>query len=47
MLQDHIWKHTTPGAYNKNAPGPVCISNMVLEHILLRKLFQIINSPEP
>ena len=26
-------KQTAPGAYSKHAPGAVCISNMVLEHI--------------
>ena len=45
MLQDHIWKHTAPEAHSKHAPGAVCISNMVLEHIWLRKFFQIINGP--
>ena len=25
--------HTAPEAYSKHAPGAVCISNMVLEHI--------------
>ena len=45
-----------PGLYDPGpyGPGPliilknsreVCISNMVLEHIWLRKLFQIINGP--
>ena len=29
------------------APGAVCISNMVLEHILLRIFFQAINGPGP
>ena len=36
-------KHTAPEAYSKHAPGAVCISNMVLNHIRLRKFFQIIN----
>ena len=40
-------KHTAPGAYSKHAPGAVCISNMVLQHIWLRKFFQIMNSPGP
>ena len=40
-------KHTAPGAHSKHAPGVVCISNMVLKHIWLRKFFQIMNSPEP
>ena len=33
MLQDHVGMHTTPGACLLYAPGAVCISNMVLEHI--------------
>ena len=33
MLQYHIEKHIAPEAYSKHAPGTVCISNMVLEHI--------------
>ena len=40
-------KHTAPGAYSKHAPGAVCISNMVLEHIWLKKFFQIINGRGP
>ena len=40
-------KHTAPGAYIKHAPGAVCISNMVLEYIWLRKFFQIINDSGP
>ena len=40
-------KHTAPGAYSKHASRAVCISNMVLEHIWLRKFFQIINGPGP
>ena len=43
MLQDLFEKHTAPEAYIKHAPGAVCISDMVLEHIWLRKFFQIIN----
>ena len=38
-------KHTAPGAYSKHAPGAVCILDMVLEHIWLKKFFQIINGP--
>ena len=45
MLQDHTWK--APGAYSKRAPGEVYISNMVLEHIWLRKFFQTMNGPGP
>ena len=26
-------KHIAPGAYSKHAPGAVCFSNMILEHI--------------
>ena len=26
-------KHIAPGEYSKHAPGAVCISNMLLEHI--------------
>ena len=37
-------KRTAPGKYSKHAPGAVCISNMVLEHI--RKYFPIINGPD-
>ena len=44
MLQGHIWK---AGAYSKHAPGAVCISDMVLEHIWLGKFFQIMNGPGP
>ena len=33
--------------YSKHAPGAVCISNMVLEYIWLRKFFQIMNGPGP
>ena len=35
MLQDHclIEMHTAPGAYFMYAPGAVCFSNMVLEHV--------------
>ena len=40
-------KHTGTGADSKHAPGAVCISNMILEHIWLRKFFQIINGPGP
>ena len=40
-------KHTAQRAYSEHAPGAVCILNMVLEHIWLRKFFQIINGPEP
>ena len=42
-----IEKHTAPWAYSKHAPGAVCISNMVLEHIWFRKFFQIMNGPRP
>ena len=35
--------HTAPGAHSKHAHGVVCISNMILEQIRLRKFFQIIN----
>ena len=35
--------YTAPEAYRKHAPGTVCTSNMVLEHIWLKKFFQIIN----
>ena len=45
MLQDYIWKAcTAPEAYSKHAYGAVCILDMVLEHIWLRKFFQIMNS---
>ena len=37
----YIEKHTAPRAYSKHAPGVVCISNIVLKHIGLRKFFQI------
>ena len=46
-ILDHIVKHTAPGAYSKHAPGAVCISNMVLKHIWLKKFIQIINGPGP
>ena len=46
MLQEHIWKASLlQEQYSKHASGAVCISNMVLGHIWLRKLFQIINGP--
>ena len=43
----YLKKHTAPRAYSKHAPGAVCISNMVLEHIWPRKFFQIINGLGP
>ena len=39
--------HTAPGACSKYVPGAVYIQIMLLEHILLRIFFQIINGPEP
>ena len=39
--------HTAPQACLLYALRAVGISNMVLEHILLKIFFQIINGPEP
>ena len=39
--------HTAPGAYVLYAPGAVCFSNRVLEHIWLRIFFKIINGRGP
>ena len=47
MLHNLRINYTAPGAYSKHAPGAVCISNMVLEHIWLKKFFQIIKGPGP
>ena len=35
--------HTAPGAYSKHTPGAMYILNIVLEHVWLKKFFQIIN----
>ena len=40
-------KHTASEANIKHAPGAVCILNMVLVHIWLRKFFQVINGIGP
>ena len=51
IVMDHqapgAWMTTDSGAYLLHAPGAVCISNMILEHIWLRVIFQIINGPGP
>ena len=39
--------HTAPGVCLLYAPGAVCFTNMVLEHIYLTIFFKIINGPEP
>ena len=38
---------TTPEARLLYAPGAVCFSNMVMEHIKHRIFFKIINGPRP
>ena len=40
-----FWMYTVPVAYLLHALGAMCIPNMILEYILIRIFFQIINGP--